>query len=110
MEVDTKERMWSKALFGNQNMLLVGGSIAASSVEFTAPELERVTGLSASSVHRLLSVLCAVGLLTRVPRGIGERTQRYRRRRHAFWRAMTQLRDHAQSAQGSATLMDGPVK
>ncbi|WP_152364942.1 helix-turn-helix domain-containing protein [Microlunatus speluncae] len=89
------EHSWSKALFGNQHMLHIANSIAVGSAAFTAPELERSTGLSASSVHRLLSVLCSVGLVSRVPRLAGERIQRYHRERQPFWMAVSQIRERA---------------
>lgn len=105
----TVERSWSKTLFGNQHMLHVAGSIAHGGVEFTAPQLERATGLSASSVHRLLGVLCSVGLLSRVPRRVGERTQRYRRERQPFWRAMSQLKERARDAANAPQVWEGSV-
>ncbi|MBT9607200.1 MULTISPECIES: hypothetical protein [unclassified Microbacterium] len=89
------EQSWSKTLFGNQHMLHVTSAIAQGAVEFTSPQLERATSLGASSVHRLLGILCSVGLLSRVERRSGERTQRYRRESHPFWRAMSQLRERA---------------
>lgn len=92
------EQSWSKTLFGNQHMLRVASSIARGTTDFTAPQVEQVTGLGPSSVHRLLGVLCEVGLLSRTPRRAGERIQTYRRERHTFWRAMSQLRDRAHGA------------
>jgi hypothetical protein len=89
------EQSWSKTLFGNQHMLHVTSAIAQGAVEFTSPQLERATSLGASSVHRLLGILCSVGLLSRVERRSGERTQRYRRESHPFWKAMSQLRERA---------------
>jgi len=91
------EQSWSKTLFGNQHMLRVTSSIARGSADFTSPQLERSTGLGASSVHRLVSALCQVGLVSRIPRSAGERVQHYRRERLSFWRAMEQLRDRAHS-------------
>ena len=106
----TLEKAWSKALFGNQHMLQITSSIAEGSVEFTAPQLEQATGLSPSSVHRLLSTLCAVGLLSRVQRRAGERTQRYRRQRHAFWKATTQLRERAHSTGSTPAVKEGSTR
>ncbi len=98
---DVLERSWSKTLFGNQHMLHVTSSIAQSNVEFTAPQVERATALSASSVHRLLGILCTVELLERVPRKVYERQQKYRRQRHPFWLAMTQMRESVRGAEDS---------
>lgn len=104
------EQAWSKTLFGNQHMLRVTSSIARGGTEFTAPKIEETTGLGASSVHRLLSILCSVGLLSRVPRQAGERTQRYRRVGHTFWRAMSQLRDRAHGAVDASPEKHGRVR
>ena len=96
------ERLWSKTLFGNQHMLQVASWIADGAAEFTAPQLERATALGASSVHRLLGILCAVGLLSRVPRPARERTQGYRRESQPFWKAVSQMRQRAHDATRAA--------
>ncbi|GAB33363.1 MarR family transcriptional regulator [Gordonia otitidis] len=103
------EHSWSKTLFGNQHMLHVASSIAQGGDEFTAPQLEQATGLSPSSVHRLLGVLCSVGLLSRVPRRAGERTQRYRRERQPFWKSMSQLQERARDAANAPQVQERSV-
>jgi len=90
---------WSKTLFGNRHMLRVADVIARVSPVFTARELQESTNLAASTVHRLLTDLSAVELLERVPRGKGERFQRYERRPHAFWEAAMQLSAEAVGVQ-----------
>ncbi|MGO4455295.1 helix-turn-helix domain-containing protein [Arthrobacter sp. RAF14] len=88
-------------------MLQVTSSIADFGVEFTAPELERETGLSPSSVHRLLSTLCSVGLLSRLSRKAGVRIQTYRRVRHPFWKAMLLLTESARGAEDALAVREG---
>lgn len=89
------EQSWSKTLFGNQHMLQTAAVISQRSTEFTSSDLMRATGLGVSSVHRLLGILCDVGLLVRLERRRGERIQRYRRVRHPFWKAVSQMSDRA---------------
>lgn len=99
----SSERSWSKTLFGNQHLLGVSCSIAQGRFEFAAPELEADTGLSPSSVHRVLGVLCAVGLIARLARAPGERTQLYRRNPQPFWNAVLEMR---QTVEASTDLSD----
>jgi hypothetical protein len=101
------EQLWSKTLFGNRHMLHVTSSIAQGAVEFTAPQVEQATGLSPSTVHRLLGILCLVGLLSRVRRRAGERTQLYRRERQPFWKAMSQMRESAHRATYAPEVREG---
>lgn len=102
----TTDRAWSKALFGNQNMLLVAHSIAEGEREFTSPELETRTELGPSSVHRLVQVLCSVGLVSRVDRGQGERVQMYRRMEQPFWAAVSRMWENAQSTPAVVTTLE----
>lgn len=105
----TVEHSWSKTLFGNRHMLDVASSIAQGDVEFSAPQVERTTGLGASSVHRLLGVLCSVGLLARVPRRAGDRTQRYRRERQPFWESVSQMKERAHDAANASPVQERSV-
>jgi transcription initiation factor IIE alpha subunit len=95
------EQTWSKTLFGNQHMLQTAAVIAQRPIEFTSSDLEKVTGLGVSSVHRLLGILCDVGLLVRLERQRGERVQRYRRVRQPFWKAVSQMSERARERSDS---------
>ncbi len=84
----------SKLLFGNTHLLEMAALIAEmdSDVDVRAQEIERVTGLVASTVHRSLTRLSAANLLVRLDREPGEREQRYARQAHPFWDAALTLR------------------
>lgn len=81
----------SKALFGNEHMLGVAAFIAASDGALTLVDVCAATGIARTTAHRLIGTLTEVGLLNRLPRGSGERTQWYTRSPHAFWAATVEL-------------------
>ena len=87
----------SKVIFGNRHLLAISAQIAAGDQELVARDLETGLGLAPSTVHRSLAALTTAGLIVRLPRGHGEREQRYRRQEHAFWDAARQLHEEARS-------------
>lgn len=87
------EALRSKALFGNRHLLGVAARIASGSPQFVARDLEVGMGLPPGTVYRTLQALTRAGLIERLSRGPGEREQRYRRLKHLFWRAASELHD-----------------
>ncbi len=85
----------SKSLFGSTHLLETAAVIAELDTEVRAQEVERATGLAASTVHRSLTRLSSANLLTRLERAPGEREQRYARVVHPFWDAVRSLRADA---------------
>lgn len=83
----------SKILFGNQHLLLVAATVAQGSPELSARDLEEVTGLAPSTVHRLLQKFVGADLAVRVERLPGDRGQRYERVPHPFWDAVRAMGD-----------------
>lgn len=81
----------SKALFGNEHMLGVAAFIAGSDGALTLGDVCAATGIARTTAHRMIGTLTEVGLLNRLPRGSGERTQWYTRSPHAFWAATVEL-------------------
>lgn len=86
----------SKALFGNRHLLAMSARIAVGGDELVPRDLENGLTLPPGTVHRTLAALTTAGLMERLPRGPGEREQRYRRLQHLFWEAATEL--HAEAA------------
>ena len=93
----------SKALFGNRHLLAMSAQIAMGEQELVPRDLEARLGLPSSTVHRSLAALTTAGLMVRLPRGRGEREQRYRRLDHSFWKAVCELRDDAGMSRSVAT-------
>jgi DNA-binding MarR family transcriptional regulator len=76
----------SKALFGNQDRLVVAAAVAeAEPGELFAQRIGEMLGLPDNRVGPQLARLEAAGLLTRVPRVGSERRQHFERRESAFW-------------------------
>jgi DNA-binding MarR family transcriptional regulator len=91
----------SKALFGNRHLLAMAAQIAVGDQEFVPRDLETGLGLPPSTVHRSLAALATAGLMIRLPRGRGEREQRYRRLEHSFWQAARELHDEARRTESA---------
>lgn len=81
----------SKLLFNNQHMLVVCRWVAACDGVFCASDIVTATNVASTTVHRILSVLTACGLLARLPRTPVERTQWYERAKASFWGAVDEL-------------------
>lgn len=92
MPIGSRAAELSKAVFGSEHMLTVMSQIAqAPDTTFSAPVIERSTGLAGSIVHGLLARLKRAGLVQVVGRVEGERTLAYQRRDHLVWQAASQL-------------------
>ena len=91
----------SKALFGNRHLLAMAAQIAVGDQELVPRDLEAGLGLPPSTVHRSLAALATAGLMIRLPRGRGEREQRYRRLEHSFWQAARELHDEARRTESA---------
>jgi IclR helix-turn-helix domain len=81
----------SKLLFGTEHMLTVTSYICDADPILTVASVCEATGVSQTTVHRLVNTLAAVGVLIRLPRNDGDRSQWYSRCEHPFWPAVRVL-------------------
>jgi DNA-binding MarR family transcriptional regulator len=82
----------SKALFGNQDRLIVSAAVAqAEPGDLYAQSIAAKLGISDNRVGPQLARLEAVGLLTRLPKVGSERRVYFARRESAYWKLSVAL-------------------